>query len=234
VTPTLDWDRATFQPIDGRTQLLEVPLPPELGEDARNSLASTLVGLEVVGGPIENAKLSRSHIRLEIARDADLEAIKRRVQALVDDVLPPTDEASKRLPSEESTVDGKRLERFAEQPVVLLDPGEYTLRIEEVQIAEDRLSIRPLCIVIGGDSDGKKVCPETYDFHEGGENAAAIRNLYGWGVSEQELTSTGGDVESIGALLEGRLGRVSLQQCESKTGEVVNTHRPGAIKPVEQ
>ena len=94
MTPTLDWDRATFQPIDGRTQLLEVPLPPELGEDTRNSLASTLVGLEVVGGPIENAKLSRSHIRLEIARDADLEAIKRRVQALVDDVLPPTDEAS--------------------------------------------------------------------------------------------------------------------------------------------
>jgi hypothetical protein len=131
-------------------------------------------------------------------------------------------------------VDREQLERFAEQPVVLLDPGEYTLRIEEVQIAQDRLSIRPLCIVVGGDSDGKKVSPETYDFHEGGENAAAIRNLYGWGVSEQELTSTGGDVKSIGALLEGRLGRVSLQQRESKTGEVLNTHEPGAIKPVEQ
>ena len=94
VTLTLDWDRATFHPIDGRTQRLEVPLPQELGEDARNSLASALVGLEVVGGPIENAKLSRSHIRMEITRDADLEAIKQRLQALVDDVLPPTDEAS--------------------------------------------------------------------------------------------------------------------------------------------
>jgi hypothetical protein len=131
-------------------------------------------------------------------------------------------------------VDGEQLERFSEQPVVLLDPGEYTLRIEEVQIAADRLSIRPLCVVVGGDSDGKKACPETYDLHEGGENAAAIRNLYGWGVSQQELTSTDGDVKSIGALLEGRLGRVSLQQCEGKSGEVVNTHEPGAIKPVEQ
>ena len=130
-------------------------------------------------------------------------------------------------------MDPEQLERFAEQPEVVLDPGEYTLRIEEVQIAEDRLTIRPLCIVVGGHADGKKVCPETYDFHEGGENAAAIRNLYGWGVSEQELMSTEGDVTSIGALLEGRLARVSLQQRESGTGEVVNTHEPGAIKPVE-
>lgn len=127
-----------------------------------------------------------------------------------------------------------QLERFAEQPEVLLAPGEYTLRIEEVDIAENGLSIRPLCLVVGGDCDGKKVCPETYDFREGGENAAAIRNLYGWGVSKQELTSTGGDVKSIGALLEGRLGRVSLQQCESKTGETVNTHEPGGITPIEQ
>jgi hypothetical protein len=131
-------------------------------------------------------------------------------------------------------VDREQMERFAEQPVVLLDPGEYTLRIEEVEIAEDRLSIRPLCIVVGGDSDGKKVCPETYDFHEGGDNAAAIRNLYGWGVTEQELMSSGGDVTSIAALLEGRLGRVSLERCESKSGDVVNTHEPGAIEPVEQ
>jgi hypothetical protein len=130
-------------------------------------------------------------------------------------------------------VESEQQERFAEQPVVLLEPGEYTLRIEEVQIAEDRLSIRPLCIVVGGDSDGKKVCPETYDFHEGGENAAAIRNLYGWGASEQELLSTGGDVKSIGALLEGRLGRVSLQQAEGESGELVNTHEPGAIEPME-
>jgi len=83
VTLTLDWDRATFHPIDGRTQRLEVPLPEELGEHARDSLASALVGLEVVGGPIENAKLTQSHIRLEITRDADVEAIKQRLQALV-------------------------------------------------------------------------------------------------------------------------------------------------------
>ena len=131
-------------------------------------------------------------------------------------------------------MDREQLERFATQPVVLLDPGEYTLRIEEVRIAEDRLSIRPLCIVVGGDSDGEKVCPETYDFHAGGENAAAIRNLYGWGVSEQELMSTDGDVKSIGALLEGRLGRVSLQQREGEAGEMINTHEPGAITAVEQ
>ena len=89
-------------------------------------------------------------------------------------------------------------------------------------------------MVVGGDCDGKKACVETYDFREGGENAAAIRNLYGWGVNKQELTSTGGDVKSIGALLEGRLGRVSLSQSRSKTGEMVNTHEPGAIEPVEQ
>jgi hypothetical protein len=83
VTLTLDWDKATLHPIDGRTQRLEVPLPQELGEDARDSLASALVGLEVVGGPIENAKLTQSHIRLEITRDADVEAIKQRLQALV-------------------------------------------------------------------------------------------------------------------------------------------------------
>ncbi len=131
-------------------------------------------------------------------------------------------------------MDSEELERFAEQPVVVLDPGEYTLRIVEVQIAEDRLSIRPLCVVVGGDSDGAKACPETYDFREGGENAAAIRNLYGWGVSEQELASTEGDVKSIGALLEGRLGRISLKQGTGAAGEAVNTHEPGAIDPVEQ
>lgn len=131
-------------------------------------------------------------------------------------------------------MDAEQLERFAAQPVVVLDPGEYTLRVEEVRIADDRLSIRPLCVVVGGDSDGAKVCPETYDFHEGGENAAAIRNLYGWGVSREELTSTDGDVKSIGALLEGRLGRVALQQRKGESGEPVNTHEPGAITPVEQ
>jgi hypothetical protein len=94
VTPTLDWDRATFHPIDDRTQRLEVPLPERLGEDARTSLAAAVVGLEVVGGPIEDAKLSRSHIRMEITRDADVEAIKQRLQALVDHVLPSTDQTS--------------------------------------------------------------------------------------------------------------------------------------------
>ena len=77
-------------------------------------------------------------------------------------------------------MDKEQLERFAEQPEVLLDPGDYTLRIEEVQIAQDRLSIRPLCIVVGGDSDGKKVCPETTIFMR------AARTL------RQSATCTGG------------------------------------------
>jgi hypothetical protein len=94
VTLTLEWDRATFHPIDGRTQRVEVPFPQKLTEDARTSLDSALVGLVVVGGPIEDAKLSHSHIRMEITRDADVEAIKQRLQALVTDVLSPTDEAS--------------------------------------------------------------------------------------------------------------------------------------------
>lgn len=92
MTITLDWDRATFHPIDDRTQRLEIPFEEELSEDARIALASAVVGLEVVGGPIEEAKLSRSHIRLEITRDADMEAIRQRLQALVDRVLSPKDE----------------------------------------------------------------------------------------------------------------------------------------------
>ena len=63
-------------------------------EDARTALASALVGLEEVGGPIENATLSGSHIRMEISRAADVEAIKQRVQALVDDLLSSTGETS--------------------------------------------------------------------------------------------------------------------------------------------
>jgi hypothetical protein len=94
MTLTLDWDKAKFHPIDGRTQRLEVPLPQGLTEDARTSLASEVVGLEVVGGPIEDAKLSRSHIRMEITRDADVGVIKQRLQALVDHVLSATDETS--------------------------------------------------------------------------------------------------------------------------------------------
>lgn len=85
----LDWDSAKFHPIDGRTQRLEVPFEQKLGEDARVSLADALVGLEVVGGPIEDAKLSRSHIRMEITNDADMDAIRQRVQSLVDGVLSP-------------------------------------------------------------------------------------------------------------------------------------------------
>jgi hypothetical protein len=95
VTLKLDWNRATFHPIDDRTQRLEVPFPQELlEENARSLLASALVGLEVIGGPIEDAKLSRSHIRMEVTRDADLEVIKQRLQALVDHVASPTDETS--------------------------------------------------------------------------------------------------------------------------------------------
>jgi hypothetical protein len=92
VALTLDWDRAKFHPIDDRTQRVEVPFPQELSEDVRISLASALVGLEVIGGPIEDAKLSRSHIRMEITSDADMGAIKQRLQALVDDVLSSTGE----------------------------------------------------------------------------------------------------------------------------------------------
>ncbi len=89
MTLTLDWDRARFHPIDDRTQRLEVPFSDELREDARTSLASALVGLEVVGGPIEEAKLSHAHIRLEITRDADIEAIKQRLHALIASVVSP-------------------------------------------------------------------------------------------------------------------------------------------------
>ena len=129
-------------------------------------------------------------------------------------------------------MDEEQAARFAGEPEVVLDPGGYTLQIEDVQIG--RTTIRPLCIVVGGDSDGKKVCPETYDFSEGGENRAAIRNLYGWGLTEEELTETGGDLKSIGALLVGRRGRVELQQSESETSGAVNTHEPGAIEPLAQ
>lgn len=94
MTLALDWDRATLHPIDDRTQRLGIPLPQNLSEDDRTSLASSVVGLEVVGGPIEDAKLTQSHIRMEITRDADVEAIKQRLQALVDQVLLPADQSS--------------------------------------------------------------------------------------------------------------------------------------------
>jgi hypothetical protein len=94
VTLPLDWDKATLHPIDDRTQRLDVPLPDELAEHDRRSLSSALVGLEEIGGPIENAKLSRSHVRMEITLDADLQAIRQRVEALAGEVLRPTGEAS--------------------------------------------------------------------------------------------------------------------------------------------
>lgn len=94
VTMRLEWDKATLHPIDDRTQRLEVPFPKNVGEAARRSFASALVGLEEIGGSIEVAKLSQSHIWMEIARDADTEAIERRVQALANDILAPADEAN--------------------------------------------------------------------------------------------------------------------------------------------
>jgi hypothetical protein len=87
----LDWDRATFHPLDDRTERLEVPFSQKPAESTWSALTSAVVGLEEVGGPIENATLSRSHIRMEVTRDADLEAIKRRVGALVDRFSSPTD-----------------------------------------------------------------------------------------------------------------------------------------------
>jgi hypothetical protein len=94
VTTTLDWDRATFRPIDDRTQRVEVPFPDHVGEGARRSFAAALVGLEQVGGPIEVAKLSHSHVWMEISSDADIDAIKRRLQTLVDEFLTPAGETN--------------------------------------------------------------------------------------------------------------------------------------------
>jgi hypothetical protein len=94
VTLRLEWNKATLRPFDDRTQRLEVPFPKNVGEDVRSSFAAALVGLEEVGGPIEVAKLSQSHIWMEITRDADIEAIERRVQALANDILAPADETS--------------------------------------------------------------------------------------------------------------------------------------------
>lgn len=90
MTLALDWDRATLHPLDERTQRLDVPLPEHIDEATRTSLASALVSLEVVGGPIEVAKLSRSHIRMEISLGADVQDIRRRVQELVDGGVSPT------------------------------------------------------------------------------------------------------------------------------------------------
>ncbi len=91
---TLDWERASFHPVDDRTRQMNVPFPEQLEENIRHSLASALVAIEMVGGPIEDAKLSHSHIRLEITQDADMEDVKRKLQDVVDGVVPRTDGAS--------------------------------------------------------------------------------------------------------------------------------------------
>ncbi len=92
MTLTLEWNRAKRHRLDERTQRLDVPFPEQLGEGTRSSLAAALVSLEVVGGPIEDAKLSHAHIRLEITLDADMGEIERRLQELVDGVLSRADD----------------------------------------------------------------------------------------------------------------------------------------------
>ncbi len=91
---TLDWDRARLHPIDERTQRLDVPFPEHLAEPTRQALAAAVVNLEVVGGPIEDAKLSHDHFRLEITLDADMQDVKQRLQEVVDGVASRTGEAS--------------------------------------------------------------------------------------------------------------------------------------------
>ncbi len=91
---TLDWNRASFHPVDDRTRQMNVPFPEQLEEGTRTRLASALITIEVVGGPIEDAKLSHSHIRLEITQDADMDDVKRKLQEVVDGVVPRTDDTS--------------------------------------------------------------------------------------------------------------------------------------------
>jgi len=84
---TLDWDRASFHPVDDQTRQLNVPFPEQIDEGTRTSLASALVSIEVVGGPIEDAKLSHGHVRLEVTHDADMDEVKRLLQGVVDSVV---------------------------------------------------------------------------------------------------------------------------------------------------
>ena len=90
---TLEWDRAKSHRVDERTHRLDVPFPESLQEGTRQRLAAALVSLEVVGGPIEDAKLSHDHVRMEITNDADMAEIEQRLQELVDGVVSPSDEA---------------------------------------------------------------------------------------------------------------------------------------------
>jgi hypothetical protein len=91
---TLDWDRIKWHPVDDRTRQLNVPFPEQLQEGIRTSLAARLVSIEVVGGPIEDAKLSHDHIRLEVTNDADLGDVKVKVQEVVDGVVGPSEATS--------------------------------------------------------------------------------------------------------------------------------------------
>ena len=83
---TLDWERASYHPVDDRTRQLNVPFPEQLEEGTRTRLATALVSIEMVGGPIEDAKLSHGHIRLEVTNDADIEDVKVKLQEVVDGV----------------------------------------------------------------------------------------------------------------------------------------------------
>ncbi|MFI5043046.1 MAG: hypothetical protein ACHQNA_14580, partial [Acidimicrobiales bacterium] len=94
VSLTLDWDRASFHPVDDRTRQMNVPFPEHLAEGLRSSVAAALVSIEVVGGPIEDAKLSHSHIRLEITNDADMQDVRQLLQGVIDSVVPRADGAS--------------------------------------------------------------------------------------------------------------------------------------------
>jgi len=133
-----------------------------------------------------------------------------RVEAQLPDRCRCVRMARQALPRTESIVDRSSWSD-CRATVVLLDQGIH---------AADRgspyrggpLVDPPLCIVVGGIQTVRRFARRRTIFMRR-QNAAAIRNLYGW-VSVSRTGEHGRDVKSIGALLEGRLGRVSLQQRE--------------------